>query len=220
MEADAASRIRNLVRRLRPFPGSARYWQRRYAAGGTSGSGSYGDYAAGKAAIVNRVIEDYGVTSVIEFGCGDGNQLAQLDVPRYIGLDVAPRAIEICSELFANDRTKSFFYYDPAHFIDRAGVVTADLALSQEVIFHLIEDTVFETYMTHLFDAARRLVLICASDENLTLGKHERHRTFTPWVERHRPDWELLARVANPHPFDSSTGAGMRSDFFLYGRRE
>jgi len=212
--------LRNLVRGFRRFPGSAEYWQRRYQAGGTSGSGSYGEYAAAKAAVVNDIVATYGVKSVVEFGCGDGNQLELLVLPRYLGLDVAARAIELCAERFARDRTKSFFRYDPAHFVDRAGVVRADLALSQEVIFHLIEDEVFATYMNHLFDAAERLVLICSSDEDLPLGKHERHRTFTPWVEQFRPDWQLLSRVANPHPFDPNTGAGMRSDFFLYGRRE
>ena len=54
---------------------TARYWDTRYAGGGTSGAGSYGPAAKWKAAAVNKWVAELGVEDVIDFGCGDGNQL-------------------------------------------------------------------------------------------------------------------------------------------------
>ena len=39
------------------FPGSEEYWQRRYAAGGNSGEGSYGQFADFKAEVINKFVE-------------------------------------------------------------------------------------------------------------------------------------------------------------------
>jgi hypothetical protein len=208
------------LRRLRPVGSSASYWERRYRTGGTSGDGSYGENAGAKATIVNRVVTENDIASMIEFGCGDGNQLGLLKVPHYIGLDVSATAIRRCSDRFPTDDTKSFLRYDPEHFVDRARVLTADLALSQEVIFHLIEDVTYERYMTHLFDAAERLVLIYSTDVDEPQDKHVRHRTFTPWVEQHKPEWVLTDRIASPRSYDPATREGMLADFFLYRRAD
>src|SRR5579864_6395854 len=75
------------------FPGSQTYWDQRYAEGGTSGSGSYGEQAAFKAEILNGFVARHGIQSVIEFGCGDGNQLSLASYPSYVGLDVSRTAI-------------------------------------------------------------------------------------------------------------------------------
>lgn len=73
---------------------SAAYWEQRYRAGGHSGAGSYGRLAAFKADFLNALIRDNAIATAtaIEFGCGDGNQLALLDIPDYVGLDIAPAA--------------------------------------------------------------------------------------------------------------------------------
>jgi hypothetical protein len=44
--------------------------------------------------------------------------------------------------------------------VDRGGLFTADLAISLDVIFHLIEDAFFNTYMTHLFAAGWNFVIM------------------------------------------------------------
>ncbi|MDR2439202.1 MAG: class I SAM-dependent methyltransferase [Planctomycetaceae bacterium] len=82
------------------FPGSKRYWDNRYCQGGNSGAGSYGRLAEFKAEILNKFVTENNINSVIEFGCGDGNQLMLANYPYYIGVDVSPKAIEICRELF------------------------------------------------------------------------------------------------------------------------
>ena len=62
-----------------PF-GSAAYWEKRYAASGTSGVGSYALFAQFKADVVNQFVATHGVHSVVEFGCGNGNQLESGDI--------------------------------------------------------------------------------------------------------------------------------------------
>lgn len=183
-----------------PFVDSRTYWERRYAEGGHSGAGSYDILAAFKAEVLNGFVREHGVRSVVELGCGDGNQLSLADYPAYVGLDVAPSAIDRCAARFADDPTKSFFLYDQDRFVDRHGLFRAELALSLDVVFHLVEDPVFERYMQTLFACGSRFVCVYSSnDERPDIGHHVRNRRFLPWVEEHRPDWHVLEHVANPH---------------------
>jgi SAM-dependent methyltransferase len=203
----------SLLRQRAAFRGSARYWERNYAGGGTSGAGSYHALAEAKAAFLNDFVRTREIGSVIEFGCGDGNQLSLADYPAYIGLDVSRTAIELCQHRFAADPAKSFFLYDGACFTDRAGLFIADLAISLDVVYHLTEDAVFETYMTHLFAAAARFVIIYATNREIPgTPPHVRHRCFTSWVDSRCPDWRLLDVTQGP---DSGPG---RADFFSYVR--
>lgn len=109
----------NLVRKLysratgnraepKPFPGSNRYWEERYASGRNSGAGSYKKLAEFKAEIVNSFVTRHNVTSVIEFGCGDGNQLELANYHRYLGLDVSETVISLCKQRFSSDTSKTF----------------------------------------------------------------------------------------------------------------
>jgi cyclopropane fatty-acyl-phospholipid synthase-like methyltransferase len=171
-----------------------------------------------KADVINSLVVDLAVTSVIEFGCGDGNQLRLAQYPKYIGLDVSRSAIQRCERHFADDRTKSFFLYDPQAFVDRGQVFTADAALSLDVIFHLVEDSVFDTYMRHLFNSAERLVIVYSSNvEKGTNSGHERHRRFTDWTDQHLDGWTLSRHIPNEHySWDDSNGSA--SEFFVYQR--
>ena len=182
-------------------------------AGRTSGNGSYGALAEGKSRFLNDLVSERAVRSVIEFGCGDGNQLSLADYPSYIGLDVSRTAIGLCQRRFAGDPAKSFFLYDGTCFTDRAGIFTADLALSLDVVYHLTEDAVFETYLTHLFAAGRRLVVIYSTNTEIGgTAPHVRHRHFTPWVEANCPDWRLTEVTPGPNTERA------RADFFVYER--
>lgn len=210
--------ISRALRRRQAFPGSQEYWEQRYAAGGTSGRGSYGELAAYKADFLNGFVREHNVRSVIEFGCGDGAQLSLAQYPRYIGLDVAKRAIKLCAKAFEQDPSKSFFLYDSDAFVDRQEVFRADLALSLDVIYHLTEDAVFEGYMWHLFNAAERFVIAYSSDmETRNRELHIRHREFTKWVAG-RPEWRLIDRVPNPYPATPDGRAGSFADFFVFQR--
>lgn len=63
----------------------------RYRLGLTSGSGSEVELASYKAGIVNNFVRERPVRRAVEFGCGDGQQLALAVYPQYLGLDVSPK---------------------------------------------------------------------------------------------------------------------------------
>ena len=73
-----------------PFPGSQEYWVKRYEKGGNSGPGSYSELAKFKARVLNDFVRNEHVQSVIEFGCGDGNQLETRRVPQLSRLRCEP----------------------------------------------------------------------------------------------------------------------------------
>lgn len=177
---------------------SSSYWEARYRAGGHSGAGSRGRLATYKASILNALIESNGVGSAIEFGCGDGGQLALLSVGDYTGIDVSPAALALCRARFATTPGRHF-----RHASQREGLPAAELGLSLDVIYHLVEDDVFEAHLDDLFIHAWRFVAIYASDiEQRSASPHVRHRRFTAHVARRFPDWRLAAILPNPYPYD------------------
>lgn len=203
----------SLLRQRLAYRDSARFWEQNYARGATSGAGSYGALAEGKSRFLNTLVREHAVRTVIEFGCGDGNQLSLADYPSYVGLDVSRSAIEICKRRFADDPTKSFFLYDSTCFADRAGIFAADMAVSLDVVYHLVEDSVFETYMDHLFEAGRRYVVVYATNKNIRDdAPHVRHRCFSSWVDDNRPQWRLKEVAEGP------ASGSRRADFFVYER--
>lgn len=203
----------SLLRQRLHFRGSTAFWEQNYARGYTSGIGSYGAAAERKAEFLNSFVREHGVRSVVEFGCGDGNQLSLASYPRYVGLDVSRTAIALCRQRFADDPAKSFFLYDGACFVDHAELFSSDLAISLDVIYHLVEDEVFESYMGHLFAAAKRFAVVYSTDEEMTgTAPHVRHRVFSSWVQENCPQWQLVRVTRGPN-----AGPG-RADFFAYRR--
>lgn len=206
-------------RNNRRFPGTAAYWEQRYAAGGNSGSGSYGRLADFKAAFLNDFVQHNSVQSVVELGCGDGNQLSLAQYPRYLGLDISRSAIDLCRCRFAADPNKSFMQFDAAAFTDPAGFLRADIGLSLDVFFHLVELEVFEAYLQALFTVSSRFVVIYASDFDSSHHAHENRRSFSRWIAEKRPGWRLLTHIPNPYPYDpADSDRTSMSDFFVYGR--
>ena len=204
------------------FPGSKEYWETNYARGGTSGDGSDGRLAEFKAEVLNNFTAEKQVQSVIEWGCGDGRQLALARYPSYIGLDVSRTAIRRCLDRFQGDSSKSFFWYDPDYFRDRTGVFHAELALSLDVIYHLIEDPIFELYMNALCDSAQKYLIVYSSDTDETPfleAAHYKNRCFTKWLAVHRPEWAVMKHIPNRYPFTGNTTTGSVSDFYLFEKK-
>ena len=120
------------------------FWEQAYVRGKDSGPGCRGVLGEFKAEVLNSFVEERSVTSFIEFGCGDGHQLAQASYPNYSGLDISPSVIKRCIERFADDSTKSSFLYRGDAWHNPQGVVKADLALSLDVLYHIIEEDAYE----------------------------------------------------------------------------
>lgn len=201
----------------RPFTSSEEYWEQRYAEGGDSGVGSYGKFREFKASFLNDFVARNGIRTVIELGCGDGSQLELAEYPTYTGFDVSPTAVARCRERYAGERTKTF------RLIAESDGDTAELALSLDVLYHLVEDRVFESYMERLFRAGQRYVVIYSSNcepADAPRVPHVRHRKFTDWVAENKPGWALLEQAPNPYPYAGDYTQGTRSEFFVYASRE
>jgi len=199
--------------RTQPFAGSAGYWRQRYAGGGDSGAGSYGRFAQFKADVLNGLCAEFDLRSVVEFGCGDGNQARLLSVRDYLGIDISLDAIERCVATFAGVPGRRFALID-----DYKGE-RADCALSLDVIYHLVEDTAFDQYMRRLFAAAERCVVIYSSNRDEPSGSdgpHVRHRRFSDWVEIHQRGWALVRHVPNEFPYRGDWRTGSFADFYVY----
>lgn len=199
------------------FPGSASYWQARYASGSNSGVGSYGPFAEFKAEVLNRFVADNSIKSVIEFGCGDGNQLCLATYPTYTGLDVSDAAVTVCRDLFRADCTKAF------HLMADYDGQQAELALSLDVIYHLVEDDVYDRYMHTLFSASCRFVVVYSSNHDVNRGlkgTHVRHRMFTNWVSANAPSWRLIRHIPNRYPYKGDYQTGSFADFFIFQKTD
>ncbi|MBT8164697.1 MAG: class I SAM-dependent methyltransferase [Acidimicrobiia bacterium] len=196
-----------------PILPSAELWDAVYAGGGTSGTGSYGRLAEFKAEVVNRLLVEHSIKSVIELGCGDGNQASLIDYPGYLGLDISPTAIGLCRERFGEDPTRAFRTYRTGdELADRA-----ELAISLDVIYHLLEDEVYERYMSDLFAVATRFVVVYSSDtDEETEWPEVRHHRFTDWVREHATDWTLQERIPNRYPYVPGDVDSSWADFYVF----
>lgn len=195
------------------FTTSQDYWINRYKAGGNSGAGSYNNLAEFKGEVINDFVSENNVKTIIEFGCGDGNQLKYFKFPSYIGFDISNEVLGICKKEFAGDKTKQFLH------IDEASNHRADLTMSLDVLYHLVEDETFDAYMIQLFDTADKYVIIysCNFIDDDNYFPHVRPRKFTDWVDENRKDFTLLEMIPNKYPFVKGKGDTTSfADFYIY----
>ena len=95
----------------------------------------------------------------------------------------------------------------------------AQLTLSLDVIYHLVEDKVFCEYMHRLFESAEEFVVIYSSETSENekgQAAHVKHRRFSEWVEKLEPEWKLRDHIPNKYPFTGDTKTGSFADFYIY----
>lgn len=210
-----SNRVSAFIGRVIPllrFRGSRQYWETRYRLGGHSGEGSRGEALQYKAGVINQFVSDHAVESAIEFGCGDGYQLRLLKIPHYVGVDVSSTVLAQCKIAFAGDSSKVFVLLD-----EYAGQ-RAELSMSIDVIFHLVEDRVYDEYLARLFAAGTRFVMIYSTSTDLvdTGVSHVRHRDVLSDVARLFPHYQRMvadeAKLPPPVRFDR----GLSTSFFLF----
>lgn len=193
---------------------SAEYWEQRYLHGGTLGAGSYNRLADFKARVINQFVRDENINTVIEWGCGDGNQLKLADYPRYVGYDVSEEAVIKCREIFREDNTKKFIWSGATDFVSD---IKAELALSLDVVYHLVEDDVFDLYMRRLFESSTKYVCIYSCNFNKFSAPHVRCRKFTDYIDSHMSNWKLIKEIKNEYPYDVNDPNNTSwSDFYIY----
>lgn len=211
--------IKTINRRIKgtpTFETSAQYWEERYQKKGNSGAGSYQNLAIFKAEVINSFVSQNEIKSVIEFGSGDGNQLKYFNFQTYEGFDISSTAIEHCKKLYASDPSKSF-----ATISSYAGQ-KADLAMSLDVIYHLVEDAVFHDYMNRLFGASNRYIIVYSSnydDGPSDSPSHVRHRRFTDWVDAHAKGFGLIEHIPNKYPYNGNGKVSSLADFYIFEKK-
>lgn len=195
------------------FRGSQGYWRERYRLGGDSGAGSVGQTALYKAGVLNAFVAEKSITSVIEFGCGDGQQLALAKYPEYLGVDISDEAVRRCNERFAGNTGMRFM------LLDEYCGQQAELSMSLDVIFHLVENAVYDEYLQRLFAAGRRYVVIYSTDEvgDRTL-RHVRHRNVSVDVGKRFPGFARMPdhEAGLPAPVEYNRDLATR---FMFYRR-
>lgn len=179
------------------------YWEKRYAKGGDSGPGSQGEAARLKAKYINKVLQQPAIRTVVEWGCGDGQQLSLFDLNsvEYLGIEVSETALCRCMlkcpwssyVLWSEDFQMQF---------------KADLSMSIDVLYHLVDHKEYSYYLKRLFNSAMKYVLIHSTDKDEESNLHVRHRKISDDIRNMFLDWELI---------DKEKGVG-DCQFFLYRR--
>jgi len=195
---------------------SLKFWEERYREGGNSGDGSYGRLAHFKAEVLNHFIDENKIQSIAELGCGDGNQLSLIAYRKYLGLDVSETVIRHCAEKFKMDSAKSFILYKPGIFFN-SGFIQADLSISLDVVFHLVEEEIYNQYLTDLFSLSDKFVIIYSTNFDKKETTHILHRAFLTDIQNRFSGWTLLKKIPNIFP-GNGLGESL-SDFFFFIKR-
>jgi len=108
------------------------HWNERYASNIElgSGHGSRGEIRDYKRDIIAKTMQDHGLTSVIDLGCGDIEIIRELDIPRYRGVDLSEVVVE------RNKTLRSDWIFEAG---DITAVDTSDdwgLTLCLDVLIH------------------------------------------------------------------------------------
>lgn len=212
--------LNHILLKMHGWENSTEYWKKRYESGGNSGAGSYNRLAVFKADIINDFVKEHHINKIIEWGCGDGNQLKLAQYPKYIGIDVSPRAVSMCRSIFKTDSMKKFYCSTTEKIPSNVICGSADLAMSLDVIYHLVEDNIFEKYMEQLFLSSKKYVCIYSCDFDKKHAQHVRCRKFTDYIEKNMPDWKLIKKVPNQYPYDTKDKNNTSwSDFYFYEKQ-
>ena len=195
---------------------SKKYWNDRYVKGQNSGSGSYNHLAQFKADVINDFVEKNQIKSIVDYGVGDGNQLKLINTENliYTGIDVSEFIISKCKEEFKDNKTKKFFHVDN---IDNE--LKEELVLSCDVIYHLIEESVYKKYMDNLFSFSKKYVIIYAKNEDVNHTIHVKFRKFSNYIENNLPEWQLIKHIPNKYPqlkLGKNNDKTSPSDFYIY----
>ena len=157
------------------------------------------------------------IRSVIDYGCGDGNNASLFSFPTYLGLDISEIMVLKCRKMFEKN-TNMVFLQTPMNGL----TFYADLVISLDVIYHLVEDDIYLRYMQDLTESANRYLIIYSSNSDKEHpASHVKHRVFTDWLELNRPEFALIEQVENPFPTELGSGGGDMSfsDFYVFEKQ-
>ena len=199
---------------------SSEYWEKRYYEGGNSGSGSYGRLAEFKAFCINEFCKNNDVKKIVEWGCGDGNNLRLFNVEEYVGYDVSKTVVEMCKNNFSGSPRKTFIHYD-------GGVIenpeVGELSISLDVLYHLTDDSIYSAYMQNLFNSSSKYVGIYSYDGYIknTAG-HVYYRPHSQYIDTNFKMFKLIKHIENKYKRNETSDPDETSwcDFYFYEKNE
>lgn len=128
---------------------------------------------------------------------GDGNQLKMFNTTnkKYVGIDVSPTIINKCKVLFKKDTSKQFFEVK-----DYDKNIKVDLVLSCDVLYNLIDDNIYYSYLNNLFTFSSKYIIIYANDIDYnSTSQHVKFRKFTNFINTNYKEWELIQHIPNKY---------------------
>jgi hypothetical protein len=152
-----------------PRPGQAqfdnqKFWNERYSTNMALGSGigSRGDVAEQKRALLQTVIDEHRVTSILDVGCGDTEIVRKLTFDgSYIGIDIAEVVISRNSDLAPDWE----FLHGDFVTIVRDQPLAADMVVCMDVLIHQHDSDYYAAFVQELVGATRLVGVIAAYDE-------------------------------------------------------
>ena len=112
------------------------------------------------------------------------------------------------------DQTKTFLVHSGAEAIAAIRRFAPELTISLDVIYHLVEDDVFEEHISSLFGLASRFVIVYSTNFDRRYEfLHQVDRKFTDYIEKRIEGWRLVDVLTNPYK-----GAETQSDFYVYAK--
>ena len=136
----------------------------------------------------------------------------------YTGIDVSEFIISKIKEKFKDDKTKKFIHSNNIN-----NELKADLVLSCDVIYQLIEESVYKEYMENLFLMSKKYVIIYAKDEDIYHASHVKFRKFSNYIKSNLPEWCLIKHIPNKYPqleLGKNNNKTSPSDFYIYEKND
>lgn len=185
------------------------FWDDKYKKGKRVGSGSTGRLAEFKVQTLNKFIQDNNIKSVLDIGCGDGSITNKLIAQNIVGADTSHTIISKCR--IENPTIEFIMCQD-------LGYRKAELCISLDVVYHLVDDEDYVGHLTDLFMRSGRFVIIYSSnvDRNFIEGQRIRHRKFTDFVKAKFAGWALDAVIRNLYPITDRKELESFSDFYIF----
>tara|TARA_Y100000748_G_scaffold301720_1_gene302483 strand:+ start:1442 stop:2110 length:669 start_codon:yes stop_codon:yes gene_type:complete len=197
--------LRKIIREIfrgtitKRFTNSKEYWEERYYYGGNSGRGSYDEDAKIKSDFLNDTVLHYDLENVVDIGCGDGNNLSYFNTINYFGIDLSETIIKKNKKKFINDKSKKFYLLknnqvDIIKDINQCINKINTIILSFDVIFHLVEDKIYNDHLNFINNINATYCLVSSSDVNISHDSsvpHVRHRNYSK--DMLLQGWNLIA---------------------------
>ena len=135
------------------------FWEQRYQSDPAlgSGAGSRGEFAEHKQQLLQRLVDDHAIGSILDVGCGDIEVTRELRFAgSYTGIDLSPTIVARNRNL----RPEWQFLEGDFLALARQEPLRADLVIGFDVLIHQHDPGVYRTFVRELVAAANRMAIL------------------------------------------------------------